>query len=387
MRLLPLLLVILVASVGAEVIKPVAVELPKPIPPPTPPIEKPSKLKITPRFKHLGLKPGESESFDVKIRNPTDKDVKIEPKVVSFRETIDETWISFDKGAFTLRAKDSATVRITVSIPSDAEKGFYSCQIAFTNDSGGIYVNAIHLSVRVYIPPSVKISPRWISDFVEAGKTYEYKVKVKNKGEKTFSINPKVVQPEYGIVGEWLSDREISIISSSTVPPNSEVEVKIVVNVPSDVTGYVRGTVDLGIDDPGLDEWNRRVELNLNVYSVPKEPFVKVVKLENASKLTVKVSSEIFNVPIPMFKAKGEFEVNIFSPSGELKLRPKVIEKLVVTTGYGFSPPWEETDGIYKVVSTTKTEIYEIENPENGEWRIEVMPKGCFGFSLEVEIE
>jgi len=35
----------------------------------------------------------------------------------------------------------------------------------------------------------------------------------------------------------------------------------------------------------------------------------------------------------------------------------------------------------------SKTKIYTIENPENGIWKIEVMPKNCFGFSIEVEIE
>ncbi len=389
MRLIPLLLILLVASVSAvEVVKP-AMDVVKPIPPPTPPIEKPYKTKliIKPKFKHLKLKPGQSESFDVEIKNPTDKDVRIEPRIFEGRiGSIDINWISFDKESFILKSKDSATIIVTVSVPNDAEKGFYSCRILFTNDS----INSIYLSIEVFIPPSVKISPRWIDDFVEAGKTYEYKVKVKNKGSETFNLNPKVVQPSVSFEENWLSEKEITISSPPTIPPNSEVEVKIVVNVPSDASGHLRGTIDLGIDDPGLYEWGRRVELSLNVYRAPKEPFVKILNIDNASKLTIRVSSEIFKVPIPIpilrTSTVNDFDVRIVSPSGDVKIKPKIVESLIVTTGFG-RPPWEETEGIYKVISTTKKKIYEIENPENGVWRIEVMPKGCLGFSLEVEIE
>ncbi len=362
-----------------------------------------TKLVISPSYKHLRLKPGDSATFTVKIKNPTDKDVTITPKVVVepyADNVVDKSWVSFDKSNFVLKAKQETEITVTVKVPEDAEKGFYYCTIAFTNDmiptatpyGTPRYVNTMHLSVDVWVPPSVKITPRYISDFVEAGKTYEYTVKIKNTASKSFKLNPEFVEPEYiGDFAEYLSKDNVQIESPSTIPPNSEVEVKIKVNVPSTAKGYLRGTVKLNIDDPGLDEWMQRVELNLNVFTKPTEPFVKTVKIENASKLTVKVSSDFMGIPIPIIAgrtyAEGDFDVKIVSPNGVINVKPKIVEKVVVTTGSKFAPPWEETEGIYKVVSVSKTKIYTVENPENGIWKIEVMPKNCFGFSIEVEIE
>ena len=46
---------------------------------------------------------------------------------------------------------------------------------------------------------------------------------------------------------------------------------------------------------------------------------------------------------------EGDFDVKIVSPSGTISVKPKTIEKLVVMTGSKYVPPWEETEGIYKV--------------------------------------
>jgi len=404
-RLIPLLLVLLLPMAGAvEVVKEVPYEVP--VAPSTSVVDfkNVTKLVISPNFKHLRLKPGEYRSFTVKIKNPTDKDVLINPKVVIepyAENVIDKSWISFDKSGFTLKAKQETKITVTVKVPRDAEKGYYFCTIAFTNDTIPAltpykphrYVNTMHLSVEVWVPPSVKIYPRYISDVVEAGKTYEYTIKIKNTADRSFKLSPEFVEPEYiGAFENYLSKDDVKIEAPSTIPPNSEVKVKVKVKVPSTAKGYLRGSIQLNIDDPGLDEWMQRVTINLNVFTKPTEPFVKTVEIENTSKLTVKVSSDFMGIPIPIMLGgskitKGDFDVKLVSPSGMVSVKPKTIEKLIVTTGGKFAPPWEETEGIYKVVSVSKTKIYTIDNPENGIWRIEVMPKNCFGFSIEVEIE
>ena len=396
--LLALLLLILpTVCMAEEVPIPVPVQQMKPVY-----FSNITKLVISPSYKHLRLKTGDSATFTVKVKNPTDKDVRITPKVViePYAENIiDKSWISFSKSNFVLKAKQETEIGITVRVPKDTEKGFYSCTIAFTNDTIPTatpygtprYINAMHLSVEVWIPPSVRITPRYISDVVEAGKTYEYTIKIKNTANRSFKLNPEFVKPEYiSSFAEYLSKDNVQIESPSIIPPNSEVEVKIKVRVPPTAKGYLRGAVKLNINDPGLDEWMQRVEINLNVFTKPTEPFVKTIEIENASKLTVKVSSDFMGIPIPIIGgrsyAKGDFDVKIVSPSGVVNVKPKIVEKVIVTTGK-FAPPWEETEGIYKVVSATKTKIYTIENPENGIWKVEVMPKNCFGFSIEVEIE
>ncbi len=397
MKSLALFLVFIFATAYAsgQVVQPMEV----------PPLSKPiyknvTKIVIEPRFKSIRLKAGESVDFEVTLKNPNDKDVLIKPKVISnplSGNAIPPSWISFDKTEFTLKAKESAKVRVSVSVPKDAEKGFYYCTIAFTDDKilppspygQPIYVNSLRLSVNVYIPPSVTITPRFISDFVEAGKTYEYKIRIKNNADRSFSLKPEFVEPQYVFVGNYLKKEDVTIISPSTIPPNSVATVTVRVRIPENAQGILRGTVKLNINDPGLNEWMQRVELSLNVFRVPTEPFVKTVKIQNASELVVKVSTNPLSgfIPIPYWRGKGgDIEVKIVSPSGVVKVRPKVIEKIVVTTGYS-SPPWEETEGIYKVVSQSKTLIYDVKYPESGVWRIEVLPKSCMGFEMEVTIE
>ena len=113
-RLIPLLLVLILPMAGAvevvkdvETVKDVKVSYPVPMPPPVD-FKNLTKLVISPNFKHLRLKPGDSASFTVKIKNPTDKDVLINPKVVVdpyAENAIDESWVSFDKSGFVLKSK------------------------------------------------------------------------------------------------------------------------------------------------------------------------------------------------------------------------------------------------------------------------------------------
>jgi NACalpha-BTF3-like transcription factor len=367
-----------------------------------------TRLIIEPRFKHVKVKAGEDVSFKVKLKNPTNKDVVIEPKVVISpyaERVVEEGWISFSKGKFVLKAKGEETLEISLKVPKDAEKGGYSCMIAFTNDTiptpfpTGMpkYVNSMDLHVYVWIPPSVKIYPRNVFKYVEAGEKYEFYITVENIGDKTFKLNPKIKQEEHYMpyVETTLDESMVKITAPPTIPPHSKVKVKVEVNVPSTAEGSLRGFIDLGIDDPGLEEWTQRISVNLQVYEKPTEPFVKVVKIENASRLTVKVStgmipSEImpimFGVNTPFESKAADLDVRLIAPSGEVEAKPKILERMIVTVGKN-APPWEEVEGIYKVVSASKTYTYVINNPENGIWKVEVMPKSCFGFSIEVEVE
>jgi len=366
-----------------------------------------TRLTIEPRFKHVRIKAGEEVTFDVKLKNPTDKDVVIEPRIIipPFTERIvREDWISFSKDRFILKAKDEETLKVTIKVPKGTEKGSYSYTIAFTNDTIPSpfptempkYVNSMNLHVYVWIPPSVKVYPMSIFKYVEAGERCEFYITVVNKGDKTFKLNPKVKQEEYYSPYEetTLDESMVKITAPSTIPPHSKVKVKVEINVPSTARGMLHGFIDLGIDDPGLEEWSQRISVNLQVYEKPTEPFVKVVKIENTGRLTVKVStgmipSEIMPIMLGVktpFEPKADLDVRLIAPGGEVKVKPKVVEDMFVTVGKN-APPWEEVEGIYKVVSARKTYTYVIDNPENGIWKVEVMPKGCFGFSIEVEVE
>ncbi len=406
MRYISLLLMlsVLMTPVLAQVVEDVRIVKPVPVIFPKP-YGNITKLIIQPEFKYLRLKAGESKTFEVKIKNPTDKEIKITPKIVTspYELGVDEEWISFDKTSFTLEANAEETLSITVKIPPDAEKGYYSCEIALTNDTISPptpyeqpkFVNAIHLSVEVWIPPSVKIYPRWISERVKAGEMLEYEITVVNTGDKSFKIDPKLVEEDYyDEYSTQITEDMIDFDAPSIIPPNSNVKVKVRIHVPSGAKGFLRGSINLGINDPGLDEWRQRVDINLQVYEEPAEPFVKVINVEEAEKLTVKVSVNDYYPPVyyPVLygikaeESQGDVDVVIISPNGTVNVKPKILEDLFVTVGMG-NPPWEEVEGIYKVTRAGKTLTYVIENPEDGQWEIRIMPKGCATFHLQIEIE
>ncbi len=397
-----ILLPVVAAGSSAEVVKVVSVP-PEPVPVQMGGMEKVyenvTKIAIEPRYKHLRLMPGEESEFTVKLKNPGEKDVVIEPKVIVFpfmENYVDEDWISMDREKFVLKAGEKAEIKIKVKVPEDVEKGYYSCIIAFTNDTFPMpysvkpfYVNQMSLGVNVWIPPKIKIYPKFIDDRVEAGKSYEYKIYVENTGDEPVKMNPELFKGEdvyydpFSPVS-WIDESHVTIEAPSVVQPKSKAVVKVKVSVPSTAKGMLKGTVKLNVEDPGLDEWMQRVELNLRAYEKPSEPFVKVFQVSNATKVTVKVSASSYGRSA---EKSCDFDVKIFSPSGVLSVKPsKLVEEVGVALSGNKLPPWEEAEGIYTVTSYRKTEIYTVENPESGTWKVEILPS-CESFTLSVEVE
>ena len=351
-----------------------------------------TKLVIQPKFKHLRLEPGDSKTFTIKIKNPTDKDVLVEPEIIQppFSEyLLEEDWVQVSEG-FTLKPNEEKEIEIEVKIPEDAVKGYYSCIIALTNDTYSYpgspvpnYINSIMLSVNVWVPPTVKIYPRFIDDVVEAGESYTYRITVENTGNQEIKLDPSLYEEEYydPWTSTFLTKDIVFIESPSTISPNSKAEVVVKVKVPPDARGYLHGSIDLGIDDPTIDEWMQRVDMNLRVYLKPTEPYVREINVENATVLKIEVSSSNY------LKAIGDFEVRIKSPNGYVDMKPsKIMETIGVTLSGDMLPPWEEAEGIYKVMRYEKAETYSIENPANGIWKVEVFPE-CDSFTVKVEVE
>ncbi|ADC64520.1 conserved hypothetical protein [Ferroglobus placidus DSM 10642] len=404
--MLVLLLLGVAAGSSAKVVEEVKVVS---VPPPAPiPVEKVdiekmyenvTRIVIEPRYKHLRLTPGDEKTFTVKLKNPNNRDVAVEPRIVTFpffENVVDESWVSFDKGKFVLKAEEKAEIKVTVKVPEDAEKGYYNCIIAFTNDTFPMpysakpfYVNQMSLSVNVWIPPKVKIYPRFIDDRVEAGGSYEYRIYVENTGDEPVKMDPELFKGEEVYYDpfspvSWMDESHVTIEAPSVIQPQSKAVVKVKVSVPSTAKGVLRGTIKLNVEDPGLDEWLQRVELNLRVYEKPSEPFVKVFRVDNATKVTVKISASSYGRSA---EKSCDFDVKMFSPSGVLSVKPsKLVEEVGVTLSESKLPPWEEAEGIYTVTSYRKTEIYTIENPESGNWKVEILPS-CESFTLSVEVE
>ena len=348
-----------------------------------------TKLIITPNYKFLRLKPGENTSFTVTIKNPNDKDVYVKPRVIfnPFSPLIPFGWVKLNKTAFKLKAGKSAVVKVFVSVPKKARKGYYSCQIAFTNDKIPAlipkYVNALTLNINVYVTPSVKIIPKYISDVVKAGNTYRYNITIVNKACRSFSINPVYVRPEYSV--NAIPEKDIKITSPAKIPPNSSVNVTLTVKIPKNASGTLSGSIYLNINDPGLDRWMQTINLNFRVYRVLK-PYVKEIIVKNAKYLEVKVSSyppvtyPPIIYPLKTYESNSGMgisgiKVKLLSPNGA-SIKPELIEKEVISVSNG-----------YRVISKMRTYVYSVKNPENGIWKLEVLPEKSLSFTVVVDIK
>jgi hypothetical protein len=142
-------------------------------------------LQISPKHEWFELKPGGEKEFTVKVKNKDEEAVSTSPRieVQPYGEYfLEEEWITVEPGNAEINAGEEQEYTFTVKIPEDAEIGYYSAQIVFTNDTMPtpypapfpMYVNSLSLSIQVWEPPKIVVQPQHIHDRVEAGQSQEY---------------------------------------------------------------------------------------------------------------------------------------------------------------------------------------------------------------------
>jgi len=237
-----------------------------------------TKLDISPRYGNAQFQPGENKEMTVTIKNKEAKSIKVSPIVVvpPFGEYLmDKEWITISPKNIEIPVGGSQKFAIKVVIPADASIGYYNANIAFTDekiptpypDPFPNYVHSYSLSVNLWAPPTIQILNPYINDQLEAGKEYDYKIKLKNTGNKAVAIDPKMSQQNqmYGGpfgTGSAFTDDALTITSPKEIPAGASIEVNVHIKVPADAKGNYQGGIDLGIDDPSIrDEWADMVNL------------------------------------------------------------------------------------------------------------------------------
>ncbi|MFQ6056662.1 MAG: hypothetical protein ACE5J3_11850 [Methanosarcinales archaeon] len=392
-----------------------AIAQPVPLPPPpvpievTPlPLEKPdfTKLQITPRYGNLQIKPGESKEIKVKVKNLENKTVKTQVivEIPPYGEyLLEKEWIKVTPSSAEIPADGKQEYTIKVSIPKDAEIGYYSGVIAFTNDTFPTpyptpfpeYVNSFRLSVNVWKPPVIQFYPRYISDRVEPGQTYTYDIQLENTGNKAIAINPEIGgEVFYGPYMEGAIPEEwITIDSPDKVNANSKATVKITIKVPSDAKGRYSGAIKLNIDDPSLKEWDQQVQINLEVWNPPSEPFTKTFEVQSEGK-NIKITISASQYSYDRYSAnikKPSFKVTLKDPEGKEinAIVTNRTEQGSVNLGIGYKPrpPWEmESESGYTEERTQYSETYSINKAISGTWKLEILPKDTDRFDYIIEI-
>lgn len=375
-----------------------------------------TKLEISPRYGNIRLQPGENKETSVTITNKEKKIISVNPTIViaPYGEyMMEKEWVTVTPESAQIAAGGSQKFIVKVNLPQDASTGYYNSQIAFTNEEIPSpypqpypnYVHAYQISIDAWAPPLVQIQNQYINDQLEAGKEYNYSIKLKNTADKAIPISPKMSEQGQMYYGPGqlepaFTDDAITITAPAEILAGQTVEVKVLVKVPADGKGNYQGTIDLGIVDPSIrDPWMNMVNLQFGVWKQPTEPFIRTFTANEAAPVTIEVSSNLLNgllgyIGYPGTTSKSDktpsFAIDLFGPDNNpisLKKTKAVIKGGVSLGGMGnMYPPWEsDSEGIYQEIGTQITETYTANVPK-GEIKLSILPHDTQGFEYLITI-
>lgn len=401
------------------------------------------KITIDPTYKYLQVQPGDSENFTVTVTNKDNKTIELNPKplIIPYTEKfINESWISISPSEKSLNPGEKEEFEVKVNIPEDAEIGNYAVLIAFTEnvpegDVAGYYASfrgTMQLNIQVWVPPTVQILTPYVNDLVEAGKDYTYEIKLKNTGDKDISLSPELTEEGNIVYAESVSssvDMASSSVASSSVASSptalgqafgkeaitvespdkikagQTAVVKLKLAVPANAKGSYSDSLDLNIDDPGIQEYAGRVSLSFRILPVMKEPYETAFEAKTDGPITIEVKS--YQYGYGLYTSGGNenltpsFNISLKNPSG------KDVKPALVNTKYigsisvvddTYPQPYPilydtriagdtgtNNQGSYQGGTTTFVETYKVPGAA-GKWTLSILPKNTENFEYTVTI-
>ena len=379
-------------------------------------------ISVDPSYYNTMLQPGTGENFTVTVTNMEGAAITVNPIMVITPYTynfMDESWITITPAQKVLETGEKAQFEIKVSVPEDAKVGNYAATLAFMENvpEGDIlyqgFPGTVQLNVDVWIPPQVQILTTYVYDRVEAGKVYDYEVMLRNTGDSEVAIDPKLVEnmyypypmsvevrpmamdsaasmPDYGGYEQAFGKDAITITGPSTIKPGETVVVKVQVKVPADAKGDFFGSIDLNIDDPGIQDYEEMVHLNFHVAVQPEKPYEIPFKVNDNGTVTIELRSYIYDVYPSNSIADPSFEVKLTDPDGN---EGKAVQKAVqyagsVTMGNVPYPVFKVSgnNSEYQEYSKSYVETYTLE-ASAGQWTLSVMPHNTENFEYSISAE
>lgn len=368
-----------------------------------------TRLYVDDEYRHLELKPGESETFEVTVENGEDDPVEITPGLFLPRvgdRPVEEGWITIEPGQSTLEPDAEQTVTVTVSVPEDAELGEYRGAVRFTDETIQYPgrpprpVHAASFRVRVQQDPTVFVRPLNRGHRqIKAGDSYTYSVRINNTGDEAVPLDPTLRlredrHPRPGAAPS--ADRSwFTIDAPSQVSAGGSATVEVTVDVPEDASrDSYTAELDLGLRDParpdGRDHW-QRARIRFEVWKQPDQPFEKAFDVsEGTESVTVELSAG------DRRNADGEpasFDVVLVGPDDET-VEPERIETTnrghVDLSGdrrhYRYAPAdgASASGSAYSDRGGERVVRYRLDSPSEGEWTLQVMPEDTVRFRYEI---
>ena len=340
------------------------------------------------------LSAGGNTQFTITFTNRGNETLTLIPKLVptsNSLDNIDESWITISPQSATVAPGSVKKFDIEESVPIDTETGEYKGTIAFTDDlvpDSTNYIYSTKLDISVQAQPKIELQSSYISDNVEAGKKYEYNIKMKNVAKKDITINPKLNNYNYGNGAEF-SNEAIKISAPSTIKAGEVANMTISVSVPENATGSYNGYINLNVNGNENDGLSTQISLGLNVWQQPAVPFVKNFKTTTETPITVDVS----------YQSTMDMGLRI-SPKNEepsvklgLKLNSNPVNMTLVKSvesGYtnigNFYPIWAlENGNFYQNSFENRVDTYKVPGAI-GNWELSILPKNLNNFGYSVTI-
>ena len=360
-----------------------------------------TKLYVDSDHSHKEVKPGESSEFTITVKNAEDESVEVNPHLYTTpvnEDSVKESWVTIE-GETTIDAGEKETYTVTVEVPSDAKMGYFNAPIAFTDETVAYPgrparpVHAASINFEVWRPPTVEIvSNTYLNGQVEAGDSMTKQIVIENSGDQAVPLNPQLKgEPRhYGGSSSSVDPSWVDIDAPNQIEAGETATVTVTVSPPENAdNGRYDGNIDLGLKDPARDDQNsywQEVSMNFEVWSQPEEPMTTSFEVsEDAKDVTLTLSPRSAMYGQSDSDKESSFDVTFVSPSGET-IEANRVE--VTDRGYvdlsGSDDPSTMKQGEYAVRDGGQEFVYRVDDPEAGNWDVQIMPENTIGFSYEI---
>ncbi len=308
-------------------------------------------------YKYLQLKPGQSEEFTLTVVNKQEDAFQARPRMVTSRwgeKIFEPEWVTITPVSMEIEPDSEQEFTVNVSIPSDVELGYYNTMVTFSDMEDKVirmypypqYSVSFELSVNVWTPPNVSLMTRSIYDRVEAGNEYDYLIRVKNIADIDIPLDPHLTREERSYyMGDYrpVDENDIEIDAPDFLKAGEEVELKVHIDVPGGSEGSYYGTLDLGIDDSTVREWDDRVSIDIGVWEQPEDPFTTTFVSRTEGRMRIDITTTIYGSTSRVSSSESTpyFEVS-------LEKDGKTIKPQLSGTASTASVSLDRSPGIYR---------------------------------------
>ena len=231
------------------------------------------------------------------------------------------------------------------------------------------------------------------SSYAKPGQTILFNGTLTNNGEEDITVELVPIS-ENGYIGRVIKPEWVSVKPAElTLAAGESEEFQISVTIPDDVdAGFYEGMLAFRPEDSV-----EQVEYySIQVYRLLNEPVTEEFYVpQNSSRVVVTVTWSTGKYQFET--GEGDLTVHLYRPSGQ-EIAPDTISTHIsgYIDAYSYWGPrvvvkpttieGEMNEPGSRRVYKSHTVLYDIENPENGTWKLEMIPKDLLHFSYNIDV-